>query len=121
MSARNDGRGYLDVELYRGDGTHPRRRIHNLMLEAFVGPRPDGAFGLHADDNPGNNTLPNLRWGSRSQNLLDMVTNGRHWNARKTHCKWGHPFEGDNLRRAGRKRICRSCKRRRLAEYRRAA
>jgi hypothetical protein len=118
MKTPKGSRGYLQVELWRGDGHGSRRKVHNLMLEAFVGPRPDGAFGLHADDDPDNNTLSNLRWGTPSQNILDIVRNGNHNNARKTHCKWGHPFEGDNLRRAGNKRVCRSCKRRRLAEYR---
>lgn len=33
-------------------------------------------------------------------------------NARKTHCKWGHPFSGDNLRidKSG-KRVCKTCAR----------
>jgi hypothetical protein len=106
-------RRYWLVEL---DGA--TRSVHSLMLEAFVGPRPDGLFALHNDDDRDNNTLSNLRWGTRSENGFDRVRNGRHWNALKTHCKWGHPFEGDNLLRAGRKRICRSCKLRRLVEAR---
>ena len=30
-------------------------------------------------------------------------------NARKTHCKNGHPFSGANLRIAGKRRVCRTC------------
>jgi hypothetical protein len=97
-----------------GGTTH---RVHSLMLEAFVGPRPPGLLGLHDDDNPDNNTLPNLRWGTCSQNNLDMVANGNHNCARKTHCKWGHPFEGDNLILRRGWRVCRACAWRRDAEY----
>ena len=31
-------------------------------------------------------------------------------NSRKTHCKSGHPFKGDNLMISGGKRYCRICK-----------
>ncbi len=34
----------------------------------------------------------------------------------QTHCKWGHPLSGDNLRFNGRQRMCRTCDRRRSAE-----
>jgi DNA-binding transcriptional regulator YiaG len=47
------------------------------MLIAFVGPCPDGCEGLHWDDNAANNTLLNLRWGTRSANLHDAVRNGK--------------------------------------------
>jgi hypothetical protein len=109
-------RPYWFVTLWRGK-MPSHRRIHNLMLEAFVGPRPDGAFGLHTDDDPDNNLLPNLRWGTRSQNSLDMVANGRHNHARKTHCKWGHPLSGENLIMTSKQRACRACARRRNVAY----
>ena len=32
-------------------------------------------------------------------------------NGRKTHCKYGHPFAGDNLRKNHRRRVCRICER----------
>lgn len=89
-------------------------RVHNLVLAAFVGPRPPGMFGLHTDDNPDNNHISNLRWGTRSDNSYDMVANGNHNHARKTHCKWGHPFTDA---RNAKQRICRECHARRNAEY----
>jgi len=48
----------------------------------------DGHECCHADDIPSNNRLGNLRWGTRSDNLLDAVRNGRkaigerQWNAK---------------------------------------
>jgi HNH endonuclease/NUMOD4 motif-containing protein len=44
------------------------RSIHRLVLEAFVGPCPEGAYGLHKDDDTFNNKLVNLRWGTPKEN-----------------------------------------------------
>jgi len=65
--------GHLSVVLGRGK----TRAVHVLVLEAFVGPCPDGCEGLHWNDDPANNYLSNLRWGTRSDNLHDAVRNGR--------------------------------------------
>lgn len=53
------------------------RLLHILVLEAFVGPRPPGLFGLHRDDDKANNELANLYWGSKSQNSVDFCRNAR--------------------------------------------
>lgn len=47
------------------------RTVHILVLEAFVGPRPEGMLGLHGDDDPLNNKLVNLRWGTHEDNQVD--------------------------------------------------
>lgn len=107
---------YLYVTLWRGKTAH-HRRVHRLVLEAFVGPRPPGQCGLHADDDPDNNDLANLRWGTRSDNGHDMVRNGNHNHARKTHCKWGHELVGANVRLTSKQRVCLACNRRRNTEY----
>ena len=57
------------------------------MLEAFVGPCPDGMECCHYDDNPYNNILSNLRWGTDQDNALDKVRNGRGFLGE--HCKNG--------------------------------
>lgn len=56
------------------------RYIHTLMLEAFVGPRPNGEFGRHLDDNPDRNILSNLKWGTISDNQVDIMLNSIRWN-----------------------------------------
>lgn len=110
--------GYYQVLLYPGGGAHyVSRRVHHLVLEAFVGPRPDGALGRHLDDNRENNHVSNLSWGDQSENCHDMVRNGLHNHASKTHCKWGHPLSGSNLRVTSKQRVCVTCARRRNAEY----
>lgn len=111
--------GYWQVLLYDGTGGKPNaRRIHHLVLEAFIAPRPAGAHGRHLDDDRNNNHVSNLAWGTKSDNSHDMVRNGRHNHARKTHCKYGHPLNGENLLVTARQRSCRACSRRRNAEYR---
>ena len=65
--------GHLSVAITRGNSLD----VHCLVLEAFVGPCPDGQEGLHWDDDASNNNLENLRWGTRSDNLYDAVRNGR--------------------------------------------
>lgn len=73
-----DRKGYLRVELYRGDGGKVRRLVHHLVLEAFVGPCPEGMEGCHdPDPNPANNCLGNLRWDTRKGNVGDAMRAGR--------------------------------------------
>lgn len=65
--------GYLTVAV----SGRRSRCIQHLVAEAFLGLRPDGCFVLHADDVRTNNLLGNLRYGSRSENSVDSVKNGR--------------------------------------------
>jgi hypothetical protein len=77
-------KGYLMARLSREGGKPQWRMIHTIVLEAFVGPRPVGAEACHADGNPANNRLDNLRWASRSENQKDTLRHGRHRQARMT-------------------------------------
>lgn len=105
--------GYLYVSLYKGRKVK-KKRIHRLVLEAFVGPCPEGMECLHGDGNPANNRLDNLRWASPSDNNLDTVKHGRHHNANKAHCPRGHEFIPENRvksQEAKGKRNCLACNR----------
>ena len=42
--------------------------VHRLVLTAFVGECPEGMQCLHADDDPTNNCLSNLSWGTPKKN-----------------------------------------------------
>jgi len=99
---------YLRVNLAK-DKSYQTRRVHILVLEAFVGPRPPGKDGLHWDDDRTNNWLTNLRWGTPSDNTLDSVRNNRHPQASKLECKRGHPFDQSNTYRRKSGRSCRAC------------
>jgi hypothetical protein len=69
-------RRYLCVRLIR-DGVRATRPVHQLVLEAFVGPRPDGTLGCHWDDDHENNDLSNLRWCTPLANARDRARNCR--------------------------------------------
>lgn len=106
------GRGYPRVTLYQGG---PKARyVHRLVLEAFEGECPKGRIACHWDDDPTNNHLSNLRWGTPSENNHDKVRNGNDHNARKTHCAQGHEYTLENTRhyvtpQGHNMRVCRTC------------
>lgn len=58
--------GHVSVALGKGNS----RLVHQLVLEAFVGPCPHGCETLHGNHKPWDNRLENLRWGTRSENLI---------------------------------------------------
>lgn len=86
---------YLVVGLCR-DGRMKSRGVHRIVLEAFVGPPAEGQQALHWDDDPTNNRLPNLRWGSPQENARDCIRNGRNWQSVKTHCPQKHEYTDEN-------------------------
>lgn len=88
------------------------RSVHSLVLEAFVCPRPPGMWGCHADDDPTNNHLSNLRWAFPRDNHADMKRNRGHYRSNMTHCKRGHELMAPNLTASGARagaRICYAC------------
>ena len=100
LSPGRTGQGHLRVCLNEGK----QRSVHQLVLEAFVGPS-GGLLALHRDGDPGNNRIENLYWGTYSDNLNDSVRHGTHQATVKTHCKLGHPL---TYRTNGR-RYCKIC------------
>ena len=53
--------------------------IHRMVLEAFIGPRPDGMECRHLDGNKYNNRLENLAWGSHTENMQDSSRHGQRY------------------------------------------
>lgn len=79
--SRTHSNGYQVFKLAAGYGRRPPTRtfyLHRLMLEVFVGPCPDGLECCHADDDPSNNDISNLRWDTHSSNLVDSYRNGHN-------------------------------------------
>lgn len=69
--------GYLEVRL-SSDGNESHRLIHRLVLEAFIGPCPDGMEGCHfPDPDRTNNAIHNLRWATPVENAKDREHHGR--------------------------------------------
>ena len=102
--------GYRMVSL-RQDGTQSFRLVHQLVLEAFIGPRPGGMVACHNDGDPTNNHVDNLRWDTQSANLHDAVRHGTHTLANVTECKHGHVYTAEStiIGKNG-WRSCRECK-----------
>jgi hypothetical protein len=77
LKAALRGRGYLMVAPVIG-GKNVTRQVHHLVLAAFVGPRPEGMVGCHANDVPFDNRVENLRWDTPANNVLDRIRRGRY-------------------------------------------
>lgn len=97
--------GYLYVSV-----GNTRRLVHRLVLEAFVGPCPEGMECCHNDSNRTNNRVENLRWGTRFDNCQDIREAGTHWQTRKTHCPKGHAYDATWSNGVRTMRVCRTCK-----------
>lgn len=53
------------------------KRVHVLVAEAFIGPRPKGMEICHDDGNNTNNCVTNLRYDTHKANMEDMVKHNR--------------------------------------------
>ena len=105
--------GHLRAALSR-DGKTYTRLIHQLVAEAFIGPRPEGLEVCHNNGDPSDNRPENLRYDTRTANMRDAVKHRQNHNSAKTHCKHGHEFAGDNLYVNPNRptaRFCRQCAR----------
>ena len=78
-------RGYLNVILFK-DGKSKNSKVHRLVAEAFI-PNPLGLETVnHKDEVKTNNTVGNLEWMSRKDN----INYGTH-NKRMSEAKINHP------------------------------
>ncbi len=68
--------GHLYVVLGHGKAGTP---VHTLVALTFLGPRPPGADICHNDGDPTNNKLDNLRYDTRTNNILDVYRSGGRW------------------------------------------
>ena len=64
-------KGYLCVHVSRRF-----RRIHSLVLEAFVSPRPAGRVAAHLDGIAANNNAGNLAWVTPAENEAHKRVHG---------------------------------------------
>lgn len=102
--------GYPTVSLFR-DGKHAMRQVHALIAAAFLGPRPSEMEVRHLDGNKLHCVISNLAYGTHSENVRDLLRHGTHYQANKTHCPRGHPYDEANTYRSPGKRDCRACRR----------
>lgn len=98
------------VSLGRGG----RRPVAQLVLEAFIGPRPDEMECCHRPGGVTDSRLANLRWDTSSENMYDRVRHGTHHMSKRTHCPQGHALVQPNLvayDRSVNRRNCLACNR----------
>lgn len=124
-------KGFITPQGYGACGYRGRRHTlaHRAVYQELVGPIPDGLtldHLCHTKDQacPGGNSCPHRRCVNPGH--LEPVTfaenASRSVYARRTHCPWGHPYAGDNLRytkNGG--RFCVTCSRSRAVHQHRAA
>lgn len=77
IESRLTGFGYLQVRIR----SWTYDSIHNLVAEAFIGPRPKSGYEVdHIDNNKLNNKPGNLRWIHHGHNTIRARgTGGRRW------------------------------------------
>jgi hypothetical protein len=78
--------GYHRVTIYLGRGRWHQVSVHTLVAEAFLGQRPEWAHGVaHADGDPANNAVSNLRWATQAENEADKARHGRNMAGERHH------------------------------------
>lgn len=98
----------------RGDGLEYAHRVAFFIANGYWAEET-----RHDCDNPPCCEPTHLLDGDRSDNVRDSVERGRHFQASKTHCAKGHPYDEANtyLRPHGRGRECRTCRRDSMARH----
>lgn len=103
------GYGVFRVKSWQGIKAH---RLSILL--ATTEPPLEGMDIMHSCDVRHCVNPRHLSWGTRMENVRDMIRKGRA--PRVTHCKHGHPFSGDNVVYSKRQRRCVACSKKRGAE-----
>lgn len=70
---------YLYVSLFISGMGGKHRPIHQLVLEAFVGPCPPGMQSCHNNGKSQDNRLTNLRWDTPVNNQQDRRKHGTYF------------------------------------------
>ena len=85
QSLDTDGRPCVNLYLH-GKRTHCK--VSHLMADAFLPPKTSADQVLrHLNDDPTDNRIENLGWGTRSDNAFDAIRNGKWHHAKgESHC-----------------------------------
>lgn len=68
--------GHLSVVLEHSGNGQP---VHQLVMKAFKGNPPVEMEVLHINGDPTDNRIENLRYGTRTENILDVYRQGGRW------------------------------------------
>ncbi len=98
-----------------GEGGKYGRKLgaHRVSLELALGrPLREGMDSCHTCDNRLCVNPAHLFEGTRDANVQDMMSKGRHWAQKRTHCKRGHELNPENTyTNTHARRGCLVCKR----------
>ena len=75
LKATPNSRRYPSV-VRHVDGRVVSRTLHRMVLEAFVGPRPEGLECRHLNGDRSDARLSNLQWGTHAENMQDRERHG---------------------------------------------
>lgn len=111
------GRGYGNVSV-KFDGESVRRNMsaHRVAYILAIGAVPEGHDLHHVCENKRCCNPRHLKAVTRYEHSVHLTpTSGAYINARRTHCKQGHPYTPENTAHFGtrlRQRRCKECNRR---------
>lgn len=77
LNPSTDRQGRQVVNLFDGV-SRKQHKVHRLVLEAFVGPCPEGMMCCHNNGINSDNRLENLRWDTGTNNQADRLAHGTH-------------------------------------------
>ena len=91
----HNNHGHEYVKLRTREGYREKVLVHRLVAEAFI-PNPEGyPIVRHLDDDPENNYVENLAWGTHKDNSADCIRNDHDYR-KPVYC-----FETDTVYRSG--------------------
>ncbi len=70
--------GYFTIGIYLPSGKRITCRVAHIVLAAFVSDRPEGMECRHGPRGRSDNSLGNLCWGTKAENMADKVRDGTH-------------------------------------------
>ncbi len=71
-----DKSGHLHIKVDNVTPMHFQPSVHREFAKAFIPNPRNEPIVRHLDDNPDNNDLRNLAWGTRRENYFDSIING---------------------------------------------
>lgn len=81
---KDKSKRYFAVSLEKNN-KYKQYRIHALVLEMFIGPRPKGMHGAHLNGNRLDNRLSNLKWCTAKENMSHKILHGTQPMGENTH------------------------------------
>jgi hypothetical protein len=99
-----DKDGYYRVTLCKS-GKKTRKHVHQLVAEAFIGPKPEGLQVRHLDHSRTNNRLNNLKYGTAKENSADRHRNPTYTHPRGMAGKKHTPKTREKMRQARNRRL----------------